>query len=146
MASQTLTLRLPDSIYQQLVELAQKSDRPLEEEAVGLINAALMTDAELVSDIDDRLDQLALLTDEELWSAATCQASENENDLIQELLEKRQRQGLTPEELEQVQVLSKHFNHIMMLRAKAAALLAERGHDISMLAEAHISPVSASMV
>lgn len=135
-ALQTLTLRLPDLIYQRLVDLAQKSDRPLEEETVSLINAALMTDAELVADISDRLNQLALLTDEELWSAAKFQASEDDNDLMQELLEKRQRQGLTLEEVEQVQVLSKHFNHIMMVRAKSAALLAERGHDISTLAVA----------
>ncbi|MGJ3247548.1 MAG: hypothetical protein ACFE0I_15925 [Elainellaceae cyanobacterium] len=135
MVWQTLTLRLPDSIYQRLVDLAQKSDRPLEEETVSLINTALMTDAELATDMGDRLNQLTLLTDEELWNAATSQASEDENDLMQELLEKQQRQGLTPEESEQVQILSKHFNHIMMVRAKAATFLAERGHDISSLAD-----------
>lgn len=91
MALKTLTLRLPDSIYQRLVDLAQKSDRPLEEETVSLINAALLTDAELVADISDRLNQLALLTDEELWSAATSEADGDDNDLMQELLEKRQR-------------------------------------------------------
>jgi phosphotransacetylase len=134
MALQTLTLHLPDSIYQRLVDLAQKSERPLEEETVSLINAALMTDIELVADISNRLNQLTLLTDEELWHAATSQASEDDNNLMQELLEKQQQQGLTPEEFEQVQVLSKHFNHTMMIRAKSVALLAERGHDISKLA------------
>ena len=134
MALQTLTLRLPDSIYQRLVDLAQKSERPLEEETVSLINGALMTDAELTADISDRLNQLTLLTDEELWNAAVSQASEEDNELMQELLEKRQREGLTSEEFEQVQILSKHFNHIMMVRAKSASLLAERGHDISALA------------
>ncbi|WP_155523498.1 hypothetical protein [Nodosilinea nodulosa] len=136
MALQTLTLRLPDSIYQRLVDLAQKSERPLEEETVSLINAALMTDAELIADISDRLNQLALLTDEELWNAAASRSSRDDNELMQELLEKRQREGLTPEEFEQVQTLSKHFNHIMIVRAKSAALLAERGHDISALAVA----------
>ena len=108
----------------------------MEEETVSLLNSALMTDAELVADISDRLNQLALLTDEELWSAATSQSSDDDNDLMQELLEKQQRQGLTPEESEQVQVLSNHFNHIMMVRAKSASLLAERGHDVSKLAVA----------
>ena len=136
MALKTLTLSLPDSIYQQLVDLAQKSDRPLEEETVRLINSALMTDAELAADISDRLNQLVLLTDAELWNAARSQASEDDDDLMQELLEKQQRQGLTPEESEQAQMLSRLFNHIMMVRAKSAALLAERGHDISILAVA----------
>jgi RNA processing factor Prp31 len=135
-ALQTLTVRLPDSIYQRLVDLAHKSDRPLEEETVNLINAALMTDVEIVADISDRLNQLALLTDEELWSAATSEVSEDDNDLMQILLEKRQRQGLTPEEFEQVKMLSRHFNHIMMVRAKSVVLLVERGHDISVLAVA----------
>jgi hypothetical protein len=141
MVWQTLTLRLPDSIYQRLVDLAQKSDRPLEEETVSLIDTALMTNAALAADLGDRLNQLALLTDEELWNAATSQASEDDNNLMQELLEKQQQTGLTPEESEQVQVLSRHFNHIMMVRAKAAALLTERGHDVSSVSSSDASLV-----
>ena len=134
MEPQTVTLHLPDATYRRLVELSTKSERPLTEETVYLLNSALATDESLTSDITARLEHLPLLTDEELWNAATSTASEEDNELMQELLEKRQRAGLTSNETEQLQVLSAHFNQIMMTRAKAATILLERGHDISALA------------
>lgn len=134
MEPQTVTLHLPDATYRRLVELSAKSERPLTEETVYLLNSALATDESLTSDITARLEYLSLLTDEELWNAATSTASEEDNELMQGLLEKRQRAGLTSNETEQVQVLSAHFNQIMMTRAKAATILLERGHDISALA------------
>ena len=132
MASQILTLHLPDSTYQRLVDLAQRSERPLEE-TLHLLNTALETDLERSPKIEAQLNQLSLLTDDELWKAATTIASEAENDLMQELLEKQQREGLTPNEAEQIQVLANRFNQIMMVRAKSAVILTERGHDISQL-------------
>ena len=134
MEPQTVTLHLPEATYRRLVELSTKSERPLTEETVHLLNSALATDESLTSDITARLEYLSLLTDEELWNAATSTASEEDNELMQGLLEKRQRAGLTSNETEQVQVLSAHFNQIMMTRAKAATILLERGHDISALA------------
>ncbi|MGC1309371.1 MAG: hypothetical protein WA885_19290 [Phormidesmis sp.] len=134
MEPQTVTLHLPDATYRRLVELSTQSERPLTEETVFLLNAALATDESQTSDITARLEHLSLLTDEELWNAATSTASEEDNELMQGLLEKRQRAGLTSNETEQLQVLSAHFNQIMMTRAKAATILLERGHDISALA------------
>ena len=134
MELQTVTLHLPDATYRRLVELSTRSERPLPEETVHLLNSAIATDEALTSDITARLAHLSLLTDEELWNSATSTASEEDNDLMQALLEKRQRVGLTSNESEQLQVLSAHFNQIMMTRAKSAAILLERGHDISVLA------------
>lgn len=134
MEPQTVTLHLPDATYRRLVELSTKSERPLTEETMYLLNSALATDESLTSDITARLECLSLLTDEELWNAATSTASEEDNELMQGLLEKRQRAGLTSNETEQLQLLSAFFNQIMMTRAKAATILLERGHDISALA------------
>ena len=134
MDSQPVTLQLPSATYQKLVELATKSERPLAEETLHLLSSVLAADKEQTSDINARLEQLSLLSDEELWNAARSTASEEENELSQWLLEKRQREGLTTGEIEQLQVLSTYFNQIMMTRAKSAAILLERGHDISSLA------------
>lgn len=88
----------------------------------------------LAQEIGHSLNQLRFLTDQELWQAAKSQASVEDNESMQRLLEKQQREGLTAPELEQVQTLSARFNQIMLVRAKAAVLLTERGHDISILA------------
>ncbi|MEL7356934.1 MAG: hypothetical protein AAFN40_10280 [Cyanobacteria bacterium J06560_6] len=130
---QPLTLHLPETTYQRLVKLAAQSERPVAEETVHLLNSTLADGGVLSADMATQLEQLALLTDEELWKAARSKASEIDNDLMQTLLEKRQREGLTASETAQVQALSNYFNQIMTVRAKSAALLRERGHDISTL-------------
>jgi hypothetical protein len=131
---QPLTLQLPSTTYQRLVELATQSERPVAEETVSLLNSTLTSSEVLAPDIHARLEQLSVLTDEELWKAATAQAAEEDNDLMQKLLDKRQREGLTSNEEEQIQVLSNYFKQIMMVRSKSAAILSERGHDVSILA------------
>jgi phosphotransacetylase len=131
---QPLTLQLPSTTYQRLVELATQSERPVAEETVSLLNSTLTSSEVLAPDIHARLEQLSVMTDEELWKAATSQATEEDNDLMQRLLDKRQREGLTSNEEEQIQMLSNYFNQIMMVRAKSAAILSERGHNISTLA------------
>ncbi|MEL6555142.1 MAG: hypothetical protein AAFQ63_17000 [Cyanobacteria bacterium J06621_11] len=139
MDSQPLTLQVPNSMYQRLVELATQSKRPVAEETVRILIATLANETadnetKRSTDINARLEQLSLLTDEELWKAATSKTSEEDNDLMQALLEKRQREGLTSQEAEQVQTLSDYFNQIMMVRAKSAVLLSNRGHNVSSLA------------
>jgi phosphotransacetylase len=131
---QPLTLHLPSTTYQRLVELATQSERPVAEETVHLLNSTLINDAAPAPDIHARLEQLSLLTDEELWKAAAFEVAEEDNNLMQMLLEKRQREGLTSNETEQIQALSNYFNQVMMVRAKSAAILSERGHNISALA------------
>jgi phosphotransacetylase len=131
---QPLTLQLPSTTYQRLVELATQSERSVDEETLHLLNSTLTSREAIAPDIHARLEQLSVMTDEELWKAATSQATEEDNDLMQRLLDKRQREGLTSNEEEQIQMLSNYFNQIMMVRAKSAAILSERGHNISTLA------------
>ena len=50
-----------------------------------------------------------------------------------ELNSKQQREGLTDEELKTLDSLRRGYERVMVVRAEAAALLKERGHDVSML-------------
>lgn len=129
-----VTLHLPDATYRRLSELATESKRSVAEETMNLLNSVLVTEEELASEINNQLEQLSLLSDEELWNAATATASEPDNELVQQLLEKRQRDSLDTTELAQLQARTKQFNRIMLTRAKSAAILLQRGHDISALA------------
>ena len=133
MALQKLTIELPEKIYQRIASLAKKFDRPFADETIKLIQAALNQESSSTLDVEDRLEQLAFLTERELLKAVKATAAAEDVESMQGLLEKQQREGLTASELEQVQSLSSHFNQIMLVRAKSAALLVERGHDISKL-------------
>ena len=50
-----------------------------------------------------------------------------------ELNHKQQREGLTDEEIGALEDLRRGYEHVMVVRAEAAALLKERGHDVSKL-------------
>ncbi|MEN8220066.1 MAG: hypothetical protein ABFS56_27700 [Pseudomonadota bacterium] len=84
----------------------------------------------LADDIEQALAELDWFTDNELWQAARLTVSGDDSAAMQELLEKQQRDGLTTLESQQVQQLSHFFNRVMLVRAKAAALLKKRGYDI----------------
>ncbi len=50
---------------------------------------------------------------------------------MEALLAKQPRAKLAPAELAEAEELADHYEHVVLLRAKAAVLLKERGHDIS---------------
>lgn len=87
----------------------------------------------LTDDLKEALAQLELLSDDELWQAAQIKISSEKTEAMQVLVEKQQREGLTESETQQAQLLSHFFNHAMLVRAKAAALLKKRGYDLSTL-------------
>jgi len=129
MALQKFTIELPDSVYQRIAALAKKSQRPVAEETISLIQSALYQEQKSSLEINELLDQLSFLTDAELLNAARSSATVQDEELMQGLLEKQQREGLTASESEQAESLSQRFNQIMLVRAKSAALLVERGFD-----------------
>jgi len=81
----------------------------------------------------DELDQLAFLTDTELWNAARTRLGEDERSRMEFLLGKQQSTGLNASEAAEAEALADQYDRTMLVQAKAAVLLKERGHDISSL-------------
>jgi hypothetical protein len=133
MALQPITIRLPQAVYQYVEQRARQMRRSVEDELVAVVTAVLPTLEDPQTDIASDLSQLAFLTDEELWQAARKTLTSQEADRMQALTWKRQREGWTAEEQQETEHLLHRYNRIMLVRAKAAVLLKERGHDISSL-------------
>ncbi len=55
---------------------------------------------------------------------------------MEALLEKQQSVGLNSDELVEAEMLADRYEHTVLIRAKAAVLLKERGHDITRLGPA----------
>lgn len=136
MTSQTVTVQLPETLYQQVKQRARQMQRSIEDELVAVVSAALPTIDDLPDDIADDMAQLAYLTDDELWQAARTILTALQSEQMQELLSKRQREGLTPQEEEEAKRLVHYYDRTMLVRAQAVVLLKERGHDISSLKQA----------
>lgn len=136
MNAQNVTLSIPAALYEQLKQRAAERRRSLEDETLDLLASAVPGDAPLPDELAAAVSSLPLLDDTALWQAARSHLAEEAAEALAELHRKRQRAALTDTERETMDSLVREYERAMLVRAKAAALLHERGHDISELTPA----------
>jgi hypothetical protein len=88
---------------------------------------------DLPADLTEAISPLALLDDAELWRAARSRLADETAAQLEDLHLKRQRDGLTPAEEQTLAGLVRQYERVMLVRAQAAALLKQRGHDVTEL-------------
>lgn len=133
MSTQSVTLRLPDPLYQRLKRQAEEAHRTVEDELLDVLAAAVPEDDELPADLVEALAPLAAMDDEALWRAARAKLPAESAERREALSFKKQREGLTDPEAREAESLLREYERAMLVRAQAAALLKQRGHDISTL-------------
>ena len=131
MNAQKVVITLPDKIYEWVKKKSQLTQRTVADEVAAVIISSVPEQEVIPLDIDQELSTLDLFSDNELIDAAQLTAPESKTDRIQELLEKQQLEGLTEVEKQETELLSHFFNRIMLVRAKAAVLLKERGYNLN---------------
>ncbi len=133
MAVQTVTLDLPAALYQQLKRRADATLRSVEDELLTVVATAVPASDELPQDLEEAISPLALLNDEALWRAARTKISPEAAEHLEELHTKRRHEGLTGAETHALTALMWQYDRAMLVRAQAAALLKQRGHDVTSL-------------
>jgi len=88
-------------------------------------------------DMAEAIAALNLLGDEDLWRAAKQNLAPEKAAEIEGLHAKRQSEGLSASESETLTMLMQEYTRIMLVRSRSAALLIQRGHDVSGLVEGH---------
>jgi hypothetical protein len=89
---------------------------------------------DLPDDLNQTMTSLALLDDEALWRAARSHLPPETADQLERLHLQQQRDGLSDAEVQELARLMRQYERSMLVRAQAAALLNQRGHDVSELA------------
>lgn len=134
MTVQSVTLNLPSALYDQLKRRAEQARRTVEAELLEVVATAVPVADELPSDLAEAISPLALLDDEALWRAARSHLPTETAARLESLHLKRQREGLTEAETQALSGLVRQYERSMLVRAQAAALLKQRGYDVSELA------------
>jgi plasmid stability protein len=130
MADRTMTLRLPRQVYDALQARAQRHQRRLEDEAALALASSVREDT-LPADLEAAVASLADLDDEALRLVSRSQPTVEDGIVLDVLIDKRRREGLSAaEELLVADLIDRH-DRVMVLRAEAVALLRERGRDVS---------------
>lgn len=137
MAAQVVTVNLPISLYERLARRATSTHRTVEAELVDAVATVLDEPGELPADVAEAISALHLLGDTDLWRAARQSLAAERAAEIEELHQKRQREGLSTSESEALATLMREYTRIMLVRARSAAVLTQRGHDVSSLLQGH---------
>jgi predicted ArsR family transcriptional regulator len=131
MTVQAITLNLPQAVYKQIRQAAEKVGRPVNEvllEAVAAVAPVIGTEPE---NLRTALAQMAYLNDAALWQAARTTMTAEQRERLETLHDKQQHEGLTPDEQVEEQALLSLYRETLLVRAQAAVLLKQRGYDVS---------------
>ncbi|HEY7126451.1 MAG TPA: hypothetical protein VH540_21100 [Ktedonobacterales bacterium] len=137
MAEETLTLNMPESLYQRLKLRAEAEHRSLEEAALAALAASLPEADQISPELERLLHSMASLDDEALWRAAMNEVGRKANSGIRRLRAKRRTRGLTVAEQERLAELLRQEEQGMLIRSHALLLLKQRGRDIEPLLNLH---------
>lgn len=133
MTLQTMTLNLPGPLYNRLKRRAEQTRRTVEVELLEAAAVGMRTEEDLSDDLAQVVSSLRFLNDVALWRAARNRLPATVSAEIEALHFKRQSGGLTESEVQTLALLMHQYEQTMLVRAEAAFLLKQRGHDISVL-------------
>ncbi|NEP55881.1 MAG: hypothetical protein F6K31_02510 [Symploca sp. SIO2G7] len=130
--STTITLQIPDFLYQRLVNTAQATERSLE---AVMLHALQVGSPPNWSDVPEEfqadLAALDRLEDQALWPIAQSKKTPEEMERHYWLLAQNQDRSLTDAEQIELEQLKISADRFMLRKAHAAALLKWRGYPVS---------------
>lgn len=131
MSAHEITLSLPDALYEQIKNAAERSRRRLDEVLVEALAAVAPVMTSGSKDMRSALAQMAYLNDAALWQAARATMTPEQRARLEALHDQKQRSGLTAEEEAEEEALLSLYDETLLVRAQAAVLLKQRGYDVS---------------
>lgn len=131
MAQQTVSIELPEDVYERVRETAAASARSVQDVLAASITLSLPPlERDLPPEIRSELRPMALLTAEELRELSRESLSHERQVRLEALAELQKQQALSEAEQAELDDLVKLAQRVMLHRAEARRLLAVRGHPV----------------
>jgi len=130
MTSQTVTLQLPERLYRRAHRVAKTSQQSLEETLIRVLDTALPPMEADLAELQREMQVMAKADDETLLRTAGQMMPAEDQRRMHELLDIQSVRPLTPEERDELSELISEYSRLTLLKAKAYALLAQRGHPL----------------
>jgi hypothetical protein len=131
MPAHAVTLHLPETLYKRFRQRAEWSHRSLETELLDAVASAASVEGELSPELVKAVAALEHLEDAELWRLARQTMSREASQELESLHAKQRDDGLSPAEDAARAKLIQDYERSLLIRAQAAKLLKERGHDVT---------------
>lgn len=147
MSDHVVTITLPEIVYEQIREAAERSHRPIEDVLADAVAAAAPVMDAPAGSLRSALAHLAYLNDAALWQVARTSMPVEQRERLATLHDKQQREPLTTEEQIEEQALLTLYRETLLVRAQAAILLRQRGLEDAALRLgriSHLAPIRAN--
>jgi hypothetical protein len=131
MPGHVVTITLPEAIYEQIRQAAERSHRPVGDVLAEAVAAAAPVMDAPPGSLRSALAHLAYLNDAALWQVARTTIPAEQRERLASLHDMQQREPLTAEEQAEEQALLALYRETLLVRGQAAILLRQRGYDIS---------------
>ena len=128
---QTVSVELPEPIFRRLRHIAEVTHRSVEDVLATTVDAALPQTPGVPPEVADDLAAMAVFSDAALWTAAETTLSPEQQRRLNQLTQDGEARLLTDAEAAELTQLIDAYDRAVLRRAKALALLAQRGFDIS---------------
>jgi hypothetical protein len=129
---QTVTLELPETVYQSAQRLARASSKSLEAILQAGITHALPPLDDVQPEEAHELAQLAFLDDASLWREARRMMSSKQEQALHDLLDRQGEGELSNKQRAQLEQLMQVYGQLTVRKAHAYLLLARRGYRVPM--------------
>jgi plasmid stability protein len=131
MAGRSVTVELPDDLYERLQRRAVESQRSLGDEVIEVLRASEPPEDDGIrTGLEAELTRLETLDDASLWKIARRRIFVRKSRRMESLNFKRQDCGLNAAERRVSEQLLAEFDRHMLIRAHVLLLLKQRGYDI----------------
>jgi hypothetical protein len=136
--AQTVTLKLPEEIYECLKRAAEALQQPIETVLVQVVQAGLPPSVDDVPpEYREEFQAMARLSDQELWDVAQSTLPKAKQLQLSRLLRKNEAGTLSEKEHRKLEALHREADLITLRKAHAYALLKWRNRRIPTLDELH---------
>jgi hypothetical protein len=135
----TITVTLPEGVYEQLAARAQTAARSVEDVVAETLARTLppAPELDLPPAVQAELKAMEQLSDEALWTIAYSTANDDKIALYDLLIERQNTGTLTAEGRRLLTQLRDEADALMLRKAHAYALLQSRGYTLPSLDDLH---------
>ena len=127
----SVAVQIPQPLYHRLEQVAARLQKPVENLLVETLQAALPIADEIPESIRAEVVLLDTLDTDKLQEIADGEMAPDNQRALENLLELQNMRLLTEDEVAQLEALRTEYGRILLYKARAFALLAERGQPLS---------------
>ena len=126
----SVAVQIPQPLYQRLEDTAVRLQKPVPELLAETLQAVLLPAEELPPDLQAEIAALANLSDAQLRGVAESEMDLRDQGALDTLLSQQTVRPLTDDDAIRLQELRVEYGRILVRKARAYALLAERGQPL----------------